>query len=55
MAILVIDANPGAFEAGFENHGQTKEHVILAKSLGVFQLGVVINKLDTVCKFKYFF
>ncbi len=44
--MLVIDAI--AFEAGFENDGQTKEHALLARSLGVQQLGVVINKLDGV-------
>jgi elongation factor 1 alpha-like protein len=46
VALLVIDAI--AFESGFENDGQTKEHALLAKSLGVQQLGVVINKLDSV-------
>jgi elongation factor 1 alpha-like protein len=46
VAILVIDAI--GFEAGFESDGQTREHVLLAKSLGVSQIGVVINKLDLV-------
>ena len=46
VEILVIDAI--GFEAGFENDGQTREHVLLAKSLGVSQIGVVINKLDLV-------
>lgn len=35
LACLVISAKEGEFEAGFEMEGQTKEHVILAKSLGV--------------------
>ena len=32
---LVISARKGEFEAGFEKDGQTREHVQLAKSLGV--------------------
>jgi peptide chain release factor subunit 3 len=35
FAGLVISARKGEFEAGFENDGQTREHVQLAKSLGV--------------------
>jgi len=46
VAILVIDAID--FEKGFESDGQTKEHALLAKSLGVQQLGVVVNKVDLV-------
>lgn len=33
-AILVVDSHKGAFEKGFDN-GQTKEHAIIARSLGV--------------------
>ncbi|GAA5812847.1 hypothetical protein MFLAVUS_006306 [Mucor flavus] len=47
-AILVVDASPNAFEAGFDAGGQTKEHAVLARSLGVQQLIVAINKLDNV-------
>ena len=47
-AILVVDSNTGAFETGFSGGGQTKDHVILARSLGVTQLCVAINKLDMV-------
>ena len=43
---LVISAKKGEFEAGFEAEGQTREHVQLAKSLGIFKLVVVINKMD---------
>nr|CAG4714951.1 unnamed protein product [Naegleria fowleri] len=48
FAILVVDATPNGFETGFTNGGQTKEHLILARSLGVEQVIVVVNKLDTV-------
>ncbi|CAD6903288.1 unnamed protein product [Tilletia controversa] len=47
-AILVIDASLGAFEAGFGPNGQTREHALLLRSLGVQQLVVVVNKLDAV-------
>ncbi|KAF9160072.1 hypothetical protein DFQ26_005907 [Actinomortierella ambigua] len=48
VAILVIDSTTGEFEAGFEANGQTKEHALLARSLGVQQLVIAINKLDVV-------
>lgn len=48
VALLVTDATRGEFETGFESGGQTREHALLARSLGVNQLAVVINKLDTV-------
>jgi len=43
---LVISARKGEFEAGFERDGQTREHVHLAKSLGIQKLIVVVNKMD---------
>lgn len=43
---LVISARKGEFEAGFEKDGQTREHVQLAKSLGVQKLVIVVNKMD---------
>lgn len=45
-AILVVDATRGEFESGFEAGGQTREHALLVRSLGVSQIGVAINKLD---------
>merc|ERR1719500_1647025 len=48
VAILVVNATTGEFEAGFEAGGQTREHALLVRSLGVGQLCVAINKLDTV-------
>ncbi|PWN28545.1 hypothetical protein BDZ90DRAFT_238871 [Jaminaea rosea] len=47
VALLVIDATKGAFEAGFGARGQTREHAVLIRALGVREVVVVINKLDT--------
>lgn len=46
VGILVISARKGEFETGFEKGGQTREHALLAKTLGVRYLIVVINKMD---------
>ncbi|OAX43074.1 hypothetical protein K503DRAFT_681934 [Rhizopogon vinicolor AM-OR11-026] len=47
-ALLVVDANTGEFEAGFDRGGQTREHLLLVRSLGVSQVIVAVNKLDQV-------
>lgn len=44
--IQVISARKGEFETGYEKGGQTREHVQLAKTLGVTKLLVVVNKMD---------
>lgn len=46
VGVLVISARKGEFETGFERGGQTREHALLAKTLGVRVLVVVINKMD---------
>lgn len=46
VGILVISARKGEFETGFDRGGQTREHALLAKTLGVQYLVVVINKMD---------
>ncbi|KAJ3616634.1 hypothetical protein Zmor_011769 [Zophobas morio] len=47
-AILVIASGAGEFEAGISSGGQTREHAMLAFTLGVKQMIVVVNKMDTV-------
>ncbi len=47
-AILVVSAKPNEFEAGFSKGGQTREHAILAKILGINNLIVCVNKMDAV-------
>ena len=38
VAILVVNATRGEFETGFESGGQTREHALLARSLGQQQI-----------------
>ena len=46
VGILVISARRGEFETGFDRGGQTCEHATLAKTLGVRQIIVAVNKMD---------
>jgi len=46
VAILVIDSSQGGFEAGISKDGQTREHALLAYTLGVKQMIVACNKMD---------
>jgi len=45
-AILIIDSTTGGFEAGISKDGQTREHALLAYTLGVKQMIVGLNKFD---------
>mmetsp|Transcript_10400 Transcript_10400/g.15209 ORF Transcript_10400/g.15209 Transcript_10400/m.15209 type:complete len:778 (-) Transcript_10400:35-2368(-) len=47
-AIVVIDSSKGEFEKGFHKGGQTREHILLAKSLGIRKFCFAINKLDSM-------
>ena len=47
-AILFVSAKTGEFEAGMSPGGQTREHAYLAFTMGVRQLIVAVNKMDTV-------
>jgi len=46
IALLVIASGTGEFEAGIAKNGQTREHALLAFTLGVKQMIVAINKMD---------
>lgn len=46
-AVLIVAAGTGEFEAGISKNGQTREHALLAYTLGVKQLIVGVNKMDT--------
>lgn len=45
-AVLIVSANTGEFEAGISANGQTREHALLAFTLGVKQLIIAVNKMD---------
>ena len=45
-AVLMIASDVGGFEAGFSKDGQTREHALLAQTMGVKQMVVAMNKMD---------
>ena len=53
----MVDSNANAFDAGFCKGGQTQEHAILVRSMGIEHIVVAVNKLDQVAqsedRFKY--
>jgi len=46
-AVLIVAAGTGEFEAGISKEGQTREHALLAYTLGVKQLIIGVNKMDS--------
>jgi len=50
VAILVVASGEGEFEAGIGQNGQTREHALLAFTLGVKQMIVCVNKMDVPSK-----
>merc|ERR1719383_800537 len=44
--VLIVAAGTGEFEAGISKEGQTREHALLAHTLGVKQLIIGVNKMD---------
>ena len=46
-AVLIVSAAVGEFEAGISKNGQTREHALLAYTLGVKQMIVGVNKMDS--------
>lgn len=47
VAVLIISCKGGEFEAGVSVDGQTKEHALLAFTLGVKQIILAVNKMDS--------
>merc|ERR1712134_14065 len=45
--VLIIASGTGEFEAGISKNGQTREHALLVYTLGVKQLIVGVNKMDS--------
>jgi len=46
VAAIMIASSPGGFEAGWSETGSTKEHIVLANTLGVKKLICCCNKMD---------
>ena len=46
-ALLTVAAPPDEFEAGMHRGGQTREHALLAYTLGVKQMIIAVNKMDS--------
>eukprot|EP00658_Telonema_sp_P-2_P034989 TRINITY_DN254_c0_g1_i10.p1 TRINITY_DN254_c0_g1~~TRINITY_DN254_c0_g1_i10.p1 ORF type:complete len:534 (+),score=230.30 TRINITY_DN254_c0_g1_i10:145-1602(+) len=46
LAVLIVACGMGEFEAGYSKEGQTREHALLAHTLGVKQIRVACNKMD---------
>ena len=50
IAVLIISARKGEFETGFDRGGQSREHALLARTLGVSKVIIAVNKMeDSTC------
>lgn len=47
VAILVVASGAGEFEAGIGKEGQTREHALLAYTMGIKQVILAVNKMDS--------
>jgi len=45
-AVMIIAAGVGEFESGISKAGQTREHLLLAFTLGVKEVIIAVNKMD---------
>lgn len=48
LAVLIVSAKEGEYESGFDKEGQTKEHAMLARALGVTSLFCAVTKMECV-------
>jgi peptide chain release factor subunit 3 len=46
IAVVIVSARKGEYESGLK--GQTIEHIVIARGIGISTLIVVINKMDTI-------
>lgn len=46
VAILVVPADKGGFEAAYSKDGQSREHALLAYTMGIKQVILGVNKMD---------
>jgi elongation factor 1-alpha len=46
VAMLMVASPSGEFESGISEKGQTREHALLAYTLGVKKMIVCVNKMD---------
>jgi elongation factor 1 alpha-like protein len=50
VALLVVDATRGEFETGFESGGQTREHALLVRSLGMCHCILQLKVLPVILR-----
>ena len=60
FGLVIVDASGTNFEAGFNRSGQTREHLMILRSLGCSKIIVAVNKMDSChyrlyCTYKYLF